>query len=34
MKFVQCPDVGVDCAGYGRVRFAMKVVPRIKIPRE
>jgi uncharacterized repeat protein (TIGR04076 family) len=34
MKFVQCPDVGVDCAGYGRVRFEMKVVPRIKVPRE
>jgi uncharacterized repeat protein (TIGR04076 family) len=34
MKFVQCPDMGVDCAGYGQVRFAMKVVPRIKIPRE
>jgi uncharacterized repeat protein (TIGR04076 family) len=34
MKFVQCPDQGVDCAGYGRVRFGMKVVPRIKISRE
>jgi uncharacterized repeat protein (TIGR04076 family) len=34
MKFVQCLDMGVDCAGYGQVRFAMKVVPRIKIPRE
>ena len=34
MKFVQCPDVGVDCAGYGRVRFEMKVVSRIKVPRE
>ena len=33
MKFVQCPDVGVDCAGYGRVRFEMKVVSRIKVPR-
>jgi uncharacterized repeat protein (TIGR04076 family) len=32
MKFVQCPDMGVDCAGYGQVRFEMKVVPRIKIP--
>ncbi len=32
MKFVQCPDVGVECAGYGQVRFAIKVVPRIKIP--
>jgi uncharacterized repeat protein (TIGR04076 family) len=34
MKFVQCPDTGVDCAGYGQVRFEMKVVPRIKAPRE
>jgi uncharacterized repeat protein (TIGR04076 family) len=34
MKFVQCPDMGVECAGYGQVRFEMKVVPRIKIPRE
>ena len=34
MKFVQCPDMGVDCAGYGQVRFEIKVVPRIKIPRE
>jgi uncharacterized repeat protein (TIGR04076 family) len=31
MKFVQCPDTGVDCAGYGQVRFEMKVVPRIKV---
>jgi uncharacterized repeat protein (TIGR04076 family) len=30
MKFVQCPDVGVECTGYGQVRFEMKVVPRIK----
>jgi uncharacterized repeat protein (TIGR04076 family) len=34
MKFVQCPDLGVDCAGYGRVRFEIKVVPRIKAPRQ
>ncbi len=34
MKFVQCPDLGVECAGYGRVRFEIKAVPRIKIPRE
>ncbi len=32
MKFVHCPDTGVECAGYGRVRFEMKVVPRIKVP--
>ncbi len=34
MKFVQCPDMGVDCAGYGQLRFEIKVVPRIKAPRE
>jgi uncharacterized repeat protein (TIGR04076 family) len=34
MKIVQCPDAGVDCAGYEQVRFEMKVVPRIKVPRE
>jgi uncharacterized repeat protein (TIGR04076 family) len=34
MKFVQCPDVGVECAGYGQVKFEMKVVPRIKVPRD
>jgi len=34
MKFVQCPDLGVECAGYGRVRFEMKVVPRIKVTKE
>jgi uncharacterized repeat protein (TIGR04076 family) len=34
MKFVQCPDAGVECAGYGRVRFEIKAVPRIKAPRE
>jgi uncharacterized repeat protein (TIGR04076 family) len=30
MKYVNCPDVGVDCAGYGQVQFEIKVVPRIK----
>jgi hypothetical protein len=23
-------DVGVECGGYGEVRFAIKVVPRVK----
>jgi hypothetical protein len=32
MKFVHCPDTWVECAGYGQVRFEMKVVPRIKVP--
>lgn len=32
MHQVRCPDVGVDCAGYGEVRLEVKVVtPRIKI---
>ena len=34
MKFIQCPDMGVDCAGYGQVRFEINVVPRIKASRE
>ena len=34
MKFVQCPDVGVDCAGYGQVKFEIKVVPRIRNSQE
>lgn len=34
MKLVQCPDVGVHCAGYGQVKFEIKVVPRLKIPRD
>lgn len=34
MKFVHCPDAGVDCAGYGQVRFEIKVVSRIKVPAD
>jgi len=30
MHQVRCLDVGVECAGYGEVRFEVKVVPRIK----
>lgn len=31
MSQVRCPDTGVDCAGYGEVTVAIKVVtPRIK----
>jgi hypothetical protein len=30
MHQVRCLDAGVDCAGYGEVRFEVKVVPRIK----
>lgn len=28
MKYVRCPDVGVDCAGYGEVMLSVKVIPR------
>ncbi len=34
MHQVRCPDVGVDCAGYGEVRLEIKVVtPRIKMEK-
>ena len=28
MHQVRCPDVGVDCAGYGEIMMEVKVVPR------
>ena len=28
MKYVRCPDVGVECLGYGEVTLKVKVVPR------
>jgi len=32
MHRVRCPDVGVECAGYGEVMLGIKVVtPRIKV---
>ena len=30
MRYVQCPDVGVECLGYGNVMMKIIVVPRIK----
>jgi len=30
MRYVQCPDTGVDCMGYGKVTAQVHVVPRIK----
>jgi uncharacterized repeat protein (TIGR04076 family) len=30
MHQVRCLDVGVECDGYGKVRFEVKVVPRVK----
>ncbi len=29
MRYVRCPDVGVDCMGYGEVMIKIQVVPRI-----
>lgn len=28
MHYVRCPDVGVECAGYGQVMMKVSVVPR------
>ena len=28
MHYVRCPDVGVDCAGYGEVMLRVHVIPR------
>ncbi len=30
MKYVKCPDTGVDCMGYGEVMAKVQVVPRKK----
>lgn len=30
MRFVRCPDVGVECLGYGEVTLKISVEPRIK----
>jgi hypothetical protein len=29
MRYVRCPDVGVECMGYGKVMLKIRVVPRI-----
>jgi hypothetical protein len=29
MRYVRCPDVGVECLGYGEVMLKVEVVPRI-----
>jgi len=36
MRYVRCPDTGVECLGYGEVMLRITVVPRIKStdPRE
>jgi len=28
-RYVRCPDVGVDCMGYGEVMLKVQVVPKI-----
>lgn len=30
MRYVRCPDVGVECYGYGEVMLKVQVVPRSK----
>jgi uncharacterized repeat protein (TIGR04076 family) len=30
MKYVRCPDAGVECAGYGEVMVQVSVIPRVK----
>lgn len=31
MRYVRCPDVGVECLGYGEVKLKVEVVPRENI---
>ena len=33
MRYVQCPDVGVECLGYGSVMVKIDVVPREAVVR-
>jgi uncharacterized repeat protein (TIGR04076 family) len=30
MRYLHCPDTGVDCYGYGEVMLKVQVVPRVK----
>jgi uncharacterized repeat protein (TIGR04076 family) len=30
MRYVRCPDPGIDCMGYGQVMLKVQVVPRVK----
>ena len=30
MRYVRCPDTGVECYGYGEVMLKVKVIPRSK----
>ncbi len=31
MRFVRCPDVGVECLGYGEVMMRIRVIPRADV---
>ncbi|MEW6532181.1 MAG: hypothetical protein AB1473_15195 [Thermodesulfobacteriota bacterium] len=30
MRYARCPDVGVDCSGFGEVMLKVTVIPRVK----
>jgi uncharacterized repeat protein (TIGR04076 family) len=30
MRYLRCPDTGVECYGYGEVMLKIRVVPRVK----
>ena len=30
MRYVRCPDVGIECLGYGEVMLKVQVIPRVK----
>jgi hypothetical protein len=30
MRYARCPDVGVDCSGFGEVMVEVSVIPRVK----
>jgi uncharacterized repeat protein (TIGR04076 family) len=30
MRYVRCPDVGVECLGYGEVLLRVQVIPRVR----
>ena len=29
MRYIRCPDVGVECLGYGEVMMRVRVIPRV-----
>lgn len=33
MRYIRCPDTGVDCYGYGEVMLKIQVVTRVKVPK-